>query len=78
MNNSSFFAGRGELINSFDFFKMGSTSKFNSALQRYNLVSSLLWIFPFFWSVFTHLSYIGHGIQGCYLQRIKKKCNMES
>ena len=37
MNNSSFFAGRGELINSFDFFKMGSTSKFNSAPQRYNL-----------------------------------------
>lgn len=38
MNNSSFFAGRSELINSFDFFKMGSTSKFNSALQRYNLL----------------------------------------
>lgn len=78
MNNSSFFAGRGELINSFDFFKMGSTSKFNSALQRYNLCVIIAVNISFFWSVFTHLSYIRHGIQGCYLQRIKKKCNMES
>ena len=76
MNNSSFFAGRGELINSFDFFKMGSTSKFNSALQRYNLcviiavnISGLsLPIFPTLVMAFKVVTY----------NVLKKKCNMES